>query len=136
MYLLIYLYIYIYIYKNICIRIFTYIITIYHNYIFHVCTFLHLLYFPLNIMLRVSFSPGRDPAYRHCWISSCWTPSRKRPLKFSYFLATDLFLSPLVMICFDFFLKNIENHQKKFNFVAPWQETFADARDGDWGETI
>ena len=27
------------------------------------------LYFSLNIMLRVSFSPGRDFACRHCWIS-------------------------------------------------------------------
>ena len=26
----------------------------------------------LNIMLRVSFSPGRDGAFRHCWISSFW----------------------------------------------------------------
>ena len=32
----------------------------------------------LNIMLRVSFSPGRDRAWRQCWISSFWTPSGKR----------------------------------------------------------
>ena len=33
-----------------------------------------------NIMLRVSFSLGRDRACRHCWISSFWTPLGKRAL--------------------------------------------------------
>ena len=40
-------------------------------------------FFPLNIMLRVSFSPGRDRACRHCCISSFWTPSGKQRLCFS-----------------------------------------------------
>ena len=31
-------------------------------------------FFSLNIMLRVSFSPGHDRPCRHCWISSFWTP--------------------------------------------------------------
>ena len=29
-------------------------------------------------MLRVSFSPGRDRVYRHCWISSFWTPPPRK----------------------------------------------------------
>ena len=37
----------------------------------------------LNIMLRVSFSPGRDRPCRHCWIASFWTTSGKRLLSFS-----------------------------------------------------
>ena len=36
--------------------------------------------YPLNIMLRVSFSPDRDRVCRHCWISPFWTPLGKRPL--------------------------------------------------------
>ena len=36
------------------------------------------------------------------------------------------------------FTKLIENHQNVFflNFPAPWQETFADARDGDGGDHL
>ena len=41
------------------------------------------LHFSLNVVLRVSFSPGRDRACRHCWISSFWTRSGKRRLYFS-----------------------------------------------------
>jgi hypothetical protein len=33
--------------------------------------------FSLNLMLWVSFSPGRDRACRYCWISSFWTPIGK-----------------------------------------------------------
>ena len=36
--------------------------------------------FSLNIMFRVSFSPGRDSACHHSWTSSFWTPSGKRVL--------------------------------------------------------
>ena len=36
-------------------------------------------FFPHH-MLSVSFSPGRNRACRHCWISSFWTPSGTRPL--------------------------------------------------------
>ena len=32
--------------------------------------------FPLNIMLRVSFFPGRGRACRHCWISSFLPPGK------------------------------------------------------------
>ena len=32
------------------------------------------LHYSLNIMLRVSFSLGRERACRHCWISSFRTP--------------------------------------------------------------
>ena len=42
--------------------------------------YLYVHFFPLNIMLRVSFSPARDCACRHYWISSFWIPSGKRPL--------------------------------------------------------
>ena len=34
----------------------------------------------LNIMLMVSFTPGRDRACRRCWFFPFWTPSGKRPL--------------------------------------------------------
>ena len=39
-----------------------------------------LIPFSLNILLRVSFSPGRDRPCRHCWISCVWTPLGKRLL--------------------------------------------------------
>ena len=38
------------------------------------------IFLPLNIMLRFSFSSGRDRACRHCWISYFRTPSGKRLL--------------------------------------------------------
>ena len=37
-------------------------------------------FFPQH-MLRASFSPGRNRACRHCWISTFWTPSGKRLLQ-------------------------------------------------------
>ena len=43
----------------------------------------NLLCFSINIMLRVSFSPGRSRACRHCWISPFWTPLGKL-LLYSY----------------------------------------------------
>ena len=33
-------------------------------------------WFSLNIMMRVSFSPSRDRACRHCWTPSFWTPEK------------------------------------------------------------
>ena len=47
----------------------------------------------------------------------------------------DPFLSPQARYFFDIFIQIIENHQKCvfFNLSAPWQETFADAGDGDEG---
>ena len=48
--------------------------------------------FPFNIMLRVSFFPGRDRACRQCWISSFWTPSGKRQPYFSCEHLFNLFL--------------------------------------------
>ena len=34
-------------------------------------------YISLNIMMKVSFSPGRDRACRHCWISFLFDPPGK-----------------------------------------------------------
>ena len=53
------------------------------------------------------------------------------------FLAMNPFLSPLTSIFF-FFIKIIKIFETVFFFfcLPPWQETFADARDGDGGGTI
>ena len=51
------------------------------------------LTFSLNLMLWVSFSPGRDRACRHYWISSLWTPSGNGYYSVSVFVRTDPFLS-------------------------------------------
>ena len=50
---------------------------------------------------------------------------------FSYCLANDPFLSPLVRLFLIFFVKIIEIHHFFSYFFVPWQETIADARDGD-----
>ena len=75
-------------------------------------------FFPLNIMLRVSFSPGRDRACRHCWISSFWTPSGKRRL---FLFAAAPFEAPWQGIFLDLFINIIENHQQNvfFYFCLP-----------------
>ena len=49
-----------------------------------------------NLMLSVFFSPGRNRACRHCWISSFLTPSGKRLL---YFRCEALF-KPMFLIYF------------------------------------
>ena len=68
-------------------------------------------FFSLNIMMRVSFSPGRDRACRRCWISSFWIPRengyssfRKDPLDIKQYLKKGLFLT--------FLIKIMGNHQK------------------------
>ena len=92
----------------------------------------NLFVFSSNIMLRFSFSPGHDRAFRHCWISSFWTPSGKQRKLFS---RGPLFKPPGRVLFY--FLHT--NHRNSSNFVflliclPPWQETFADARDGDGG---
>ena len=85
-------------------------------------------------MLRISSSPGRDRAYHHCWISSFWTHSgkkaavvRKSCLDIRQYLTKGFVYrfnksgGNVSTVCFFLFV------------LPPWLETFADARDGDWG---
>ena len=114
-------------------------------------------------MLRVCFSPGRDRGCRHCWISSLdpreigwcsfrvfseWKPlsqyQNKYLLKvfFRQYLINiknklrnrvkppDRAFLPLQLNKVEFIKKQVEKQN------APWQETFADAGDGDGGGPI
>ena len=86
-------------------------------------------------MLRGSLSPGRDRACRHCWISSLGATRESGGFTFR----ADPFFSPPTpwqSTCLTFFIKIKEKHVLCSNLFAPWQETFADAGDGDGGDHL
>ena len=96
------------------------------------------LHFSLNIMLRVSFSPGRDRACRHYWISSFWPPRENGRYSFRFVFML-LSCWPLFKLPGRFFvtpsIKIIENHQKCafFQFVRPLAGDFCWPRGWGWG---